>query len=120
MFILRSLCVLVVLTSALLNNSGSARLSDDWQFIAIQNGVKFYWRQDPTWHFLEIKAQNNSGNYVNYSYSYTAYAGSSPVYEGKNKWIRLRDDDQNIIKLAKDLYSLSHVKLSDLNVERYR
>ncbi len=120
MFIYRSLLLSLFLLLAFPQSESHARMSDEWQFVAVQNGVKFFWRQDPTWHFLEIKAQNSSGSYINYEYNYTAYAGSSPVYEGKNRWIRLRDDDQNIIKLAKDLYSISRVKLTKLKVERYR
>lgn len=120
MFLFRSLLFCLLFLLSLPQSESNARLSNEWQFVAVQNGVKLFWRQDPTWNFLEIKAQNSGGSYVNYEYSYTAYAGSSPVYEGKNKWVRLRDDDENVIKLAKDLYNISHVTITDLKVERYR
>ncbi|MDX5320953.1 MAG: hypothetical protein LPK45_07590 [Bacteroidota bacterium] len=92
----------------------------EWHFLAVQNGVKFYWREDPTWHFLELKAHNSSASFVNYEYEYQAFEGGRLAHSGKNRWYRLRKDDFNIIKTSREFNGLTQVKLSNLKVEMYR
>lgn len=94
-------------------------LEGEWHFVAIHNGVKFFWREDPSWHFLEIKAENGGVSYINYEYAFTVWVGSSAVYTGKNQWIRLRSRDKNVIRLAKEFQGITRVKLENIKVERY-
>lgn len=114
------LCFLpmLVLTSSMRPHQEPAE--GEWHFVAIQNGVKFFWREDPSWHFLEIKAENATISYVNYEYAYTVWVGSSAVYSGKNQWVRLRSQDKNTIRLAKEFYGITRVKLEKIKIERYR
>lgn len=108
---------LLVLTSSMHPNREA--VEGEWHFVAIQNGVKFFWREDPSWHFLEIKAENSTVSYVNYEYSFTVWVGTSSVYSGKNQWVRLRSNDKNTIRLPKEFYGITRVKLEKIKIERY-
>jgi hypothetical protein len=109
---------MLVLTSSM--RPAEVPAEGEWHFVAIQHGVKFFWREDPSWHFLEIKAENSTVSYVNYEYAYTVWVGSSPVYTGKNNWVRLRSQDKNTIRLAKEFQGITRVKIENIKVERYR
>ncbi|HCS18960.1 MAG TPA: hypothetical protein DIW47_00100 [Bacteroidetes bacterium] len=108
---------LLVLTSSMHLNQAAPE--GEWHFAAIHNGVKFYWREDPSWHFLEIKAENSSVSYINYEYGFTVWVGTSAVYSGKNQWVRLRSRDKNIIRISKEFQGITRVKLENIKVERY-
>lgn len=119
--LIRSLLLLMLLgMNSLSLNSETIAGDEEWHFIAIQHGVKFFWREDPSWHFVEIKAINNSGTFVNYEYDYSVFEGEEISYAGKNKWIRLRRNDFNVIRVSKTFYSVTRVALTKLKVEMYR
>ncbi|MBI1223268.1 MAG: hypothetical protein GC180_11740 [Bacteroidetes bacterium] len=101
-------------------NSKTVMEDEEWHFVAIMNAVKFYWREDPAWHFLEIKAENSSSTFVNYEYEFKVFEGNSMTYSGKNKWVRLRRDDFNVIRVSKQFDGINQVKLEKLRVEMYR
>lgn len=92
----------------------------DWHFMAIQNGVKFFWMEDPSWHHVLIKTVNPTGSVINYEYKYEIFVGSSPMENGSHYWTRLRANDEKVLKISKELYGVSRVKLANIKIERWR
>lgn len=92
----------------------------EWHFIAIHHGVKFYWKEDPSWHHIYIKTENPTEQLINYTYQYEILQDGSVVEQGKHSWYGLRSKDKNEIKIAKGVQGANQVRLKEIKVERYR
>lgn len=90
-----------------------------WNFCAHQGGIRFTWQEDPSWHCLYLKADNQSPSIVNYSYEYEIYEADRLADQGKHYWTRLKMKQANKIKVNKNFRGVTRVVLKNLKVERY-
>ena len=117
---MNSLLLVLLLWVTAPDSSGQPHGQSEWHFTAIYQGVKFYWREEPTWHHIEIKTENNWPSSINFDYDFDIRQGNTLLYQGRHQWIRLRSNDVKVLKIPKDFGGVSHVQLSNIHIEVYR